>query len=163
MQEPYRMLVEKLLEALIKKYKDRFYSFVVFGSVARAEARKESDIDLLLVIDSLPKGRLKRQKEFMEAEKVIEKYIDELFEKGYFVDFSPIIKIPEEAIKISPLYLDMVEDAVILYDKDDFFKRVLDKLRIRLRELKSKRMKMGKKWYWVLKPDYQFGEVIEIE
>jgi len=162
MREPYKTLIEKLVEALKRRYGDRFISLIVFGSIARDEMRKDSDIDLLLVIDSLPKRRLERQKEFMEVEKEVERYLDKLFDEGYFVDFSPIIKTPEEAMRISPLYLDMVEDALIVYDKDDFFRKILQNVRSRLKELGSKRVRMGKRWYWILKPDYRFGEVIKI-
>ena len=162
MREPYKTLIEELIEALKRKYGDKFISLVVFGSVARGEARKDSDVDLLLVIDSIPKRRLERQKEFMEVEKELEGYLNELFDEGYFIDFSPIIKTPEEAMKFSPLYLDMVEDAIIAYDKDDFFMKILERLRKRLEELGSKRVRMGRKWYWILKPDYRFGEVIRI-
>ena len=162
MREPYKTLIEELIEALKRKYGAKFISLVVFGSVARGEARKDSDVDLLLVIDSIPKRRLERQKEFMEVEKELEGYLNELFDEGYFIDFSPIIKTPEEAMRFSPLYLDMVEDAIIAYDKDNFFMKILDRVRKRLEELGSKRVRMGKKWYWILKPDYRFGEVIRI-
>lgn len=162
LKEPYKTLVEKLVEALRRKYRDRFISLIIFGSVARGEMRRDSDIDLLLIIDSLPKSRLERQREFMEVEKEIEGYLNELFDEGYFIDFSPIIKTPEEAMRISPLYLDMVEDAVIVYDKD-FFRNILENVRNKLKELGSKRIRMGKRWYWILKPDYRFGEVIRIE
>jgi len=162
MREPHKTLIGRLIEALKRKYGDKFISLVVFGSVARGEARKDSDIDLLLVIDSIPKRRLERQKEFMEVEKEVEGYLNELFDEGYFIDFSPIIKTPEEAMRLSPLYLDMVEDAIIAYDKDDFFMKILEKVRKRLEELGSKRVRMGRKWYWILKPDYRFGEVIRI-
>jgi len=162
MREPYKTLIERLIEALKRKYGDKFISLVVFGSVARGEARKDSDVDLLLVIDSIPKRRLERQKEFMEVEKELEGYLNELFDEGYFIDFSPIIKTPEEAMRLSPLYLDMVEDAIIAYDKDDFFMKILGRVRKRLEELGSKRVRMGRKWYWILKPDYRFGEVIRI-
>lgn len=59
MREPYKTLIERLIEALKRKYGDKFISLVVFGSVARGEARKDSDVDLLLVIDSIPKRSLK--------------------------------------------------------------------------------------------------------
>jgi len=162
MREPYKTLIERLIEALKRKYGDKFISLVVFGSVARGEARKDSDVDLLLVVDSIPKRRLERQREFMEVEKELEGYLNELFDEGYFIDFSPIIKTPEEAMRLSPLYLDMVEDAIIAYDKDDFFMKILGRVRKRLEELGSKRVRMGRKWYWILKPDYRFGEVIRI-
>ncbi len=162
LSEPYQSLVNILLDALRCAYRDRLVSLVVFGSVARGEARKDSDIDLLLVIDSLPKSRLERQQEFIGIEKALENYLDELSGQSYSISLSPILLTPEEALKVSPLYLDMVEDAFIVNDKDDFFGKVLDKLRDRLRQLGSKRIRMGKKWYWVLKPDYRFGDVIRI-
>jgi len=40
---------------------------------------------------------------------------------------------------------------------------VLARLKRRLDELGARRVWMGRKWYWVLKPDAKFGEVIEIE
>jgi len=30
-------------------------------------------------------------------------------------------------------------------------------------ELKAERVRIGKRWYWRLKKDYKFGEVIRIE
>jgi hypothetical protein len=162
MDEPYTTLVEKLVNALKKKFGDKLITVAVFGSVARGDARKDSDMDLMLVIDSLPKSRLKRQMEFMDVEKEIKDYLDELTHAGYLLEFSPIIKTPEEAAKISPLYLDMIEDIVIVYDRGDFFRNVLEKLRNRLKKLGSMRVNIGKKWYWILKPDYRFGEVIRI-
>ena len=47
----------------------------------------------------------------------VEPLIEELRAKGINVDLSLVIKTPEEAVKGSPLYLDMVEDAVVLYDR----------------------------------------------
>lgn len=40
---------------------------------------------------------------------------------------------------------------------------VLEDLKRRLEELGAKRVWVGDKWYWVLKPDIKFGEVVEIE
>ena len=80
---------------------------------------------MLLVIDSIPKRRFERQKDF--------------------IDFSPIIKTPEEVMRLSPPYLDMVEDAIIAYDKDDFFMKILERVWKRLEELGSKRVRMGRK------------------
>jgi len=40
---------------------------------------------------------------------------------------------------------------------------VLERLRRRLRELGARRVVVpGKGWYWILKPDAEFGEVIRI-
>ena len=45
---------------------------------------------------------------------------------------------------------------------DDFFRNILENLRRRLIGLGAERVKFGKLWYWRLKRDYRFGEVIEI-
>ena len=56
----------------------------------------------------------------------------------------------------------MTEDARILHDPDRCLASVLDSLRTRLRELGSKRIWRGDAWYWDLKPDYRWGDVIEL-
>lgn len=155
--------MEKLVKLLQARLGDRLISVVVYGSVARGTARKDSDIDLLVVAEGLPKSRMKRQQIFLEVEEGLNSVVEELWSKGVHVDFSPIMLTPEEASKIRPIYLDMVEDAVVLYDKDMFFETILERLRKRLKELGAKRIWVGDKWYWMLKPDIRFGEVVEIE
>ncbi|MEM3745222.1 MAG: nucleotidyltransferase domain-containing protein [Candidatus Bathyarchaeia archaeon] len=60
-KEPYRSLIEKLLDLLLSKLGDKLVSVIVYGSVARGSARKDSDIDLLIIAESLPKSRMMRQ------------------------------------------------------------------------------------------------------
>jgi len=55
-----------------------------------------------------------------------------------------ILKTKEEAETLSPLYLDMIFDAKILYDKDSFFNAVLNDLKLKLEHLKAKRLKVGR-------------------
>lgn len=56
----------------------------------------------------------------------------------------------------------MVDEAQILYDRGDFFKVILDRVRERLKTLGAKKIRKGTMWYWDLKPDYKPGEVFEI-
>jgi len=161
MQQPYGEVLHALMKSL-RKYFD-LVSVVVYGSVARGEPRKDSDIDVLIVADNLPEDRYERFRLFDKAEKEIEEILKRTRERGYSIFISPIIKSREEAAKITPLYLDLVEDACILYDREGFFNNVLERLRKRLKELKAKRVRVGKMWYWKLKDNYRFGEVIEIE
>jgi hypothetical protein len=115
-----------------------------------------------LNLQDLPKSRFRRHDLFEEAEKAVEPMVEELWSKGLYVDFSPIILDVEEAKRHRPIYLDMVVDAVIVFDKGDFFKKILDEIAARLRELGAERKRVGKLWYWVLKKEYKPGEVIEI-
>ncbi|MEM2938796.1 MAG: nucleotidyltransferase domain-containing protein [Candidatus Bathyarchaeia archaeon] len=162
-EEPYKFLLERLLELILARLGDNLVSVVVYGSVARGSPRRDSDVDILIVADSLPESRMKRQELFLEIEEPLEPIINNLWDKGFRTDFSPIILSVEEASRIRPIYLDMVEDAIILYDKNGFFSKVIDRLRGRLKDLGARRIWVGNRWYWILKPDIKFGEVVEIE
>lgn len=162
LKESFRTLAERLLTEVRRFYGDRLVSVVLFGSAARETQRFDSDIDVLIVAKDLPRGRMKRVREFDAIERELEPFLQDLAAMGIQTYLSAIIKSPEEAEVGSPLFLDMVEDANILYDKDGFFSRRLERLRKRLKELGSKRIWKGNAWYWVLKPDYKPGDVIEL-
>ncbi|QIW22759.1 nucleotidyltransferase domain-containing protein [Sulfolobus sp. S-194] len=161
MNEPYKSLLEKLTTLLLQEFGDKLISVVVYGSVARGDSRKDSDIDLLLVIRDLPKTLTERIMLFEKVENKLESEIEGLMNEGYYVAFSPIMKTPEEAIRFSPLYMDMTEDAVILYDKDNFFRKILEETKQKLQKLGFERVWLSKKkWYW-RKKDYKPGEIID--
>ncbi|MEM0004783.1 MAG: nucleotidyltransferase domain-containing protein [Desulfurococcaceae archaeon] len=148
--------------ALQRVFMDKLVSVVVFGFVARGEARVDSDVDFLIVAQGLPKSRFKMVELFERAEELVEPLVEELWSRGIYLDFSPIILDVDEAVRHRPIYLDMVAEAVIVFDRDGFFKRVLDNLAERLKTLGAERKKIGRLWYWVLKKEYRPGEVIEI-
>ncbi len=82
---PYRTLIDRLLKELLKEFNGRLRSLVVYGSVARGDYRKDSDIDLLLIIDDLPKNRFERTRLFIGIEERLDEIFDELLDKGYAV------------------------------------------------------------------------------
>ena len=47
--DKYQKAVDEFVEKVSDKYSDRIDSIILFGSVARGEAREESDIDILIV------------------------------------------------------------------------------------------------------------------
>lgn len=160
--EPYRSVASSLLTTLQKMLGNNLISILVYGSVARGDARKDSDLDVLIVAEGLPNSRLERSKLFINAESQLSNLLDELSQKGYSITISPIIKTRSEATSTTPLYLDMVEDAIIIYDKENFIQQILTQLKEKLKTLGAEKVKLGKKWYWRLKKDFKFGEVITI-
>lgn len=162
--EPGRtVLVEALSNALREFFRENLVSVVLFGSVARGEAGELSDVDLLIICEIFPGSRWQRYALFHQAVVPLEGMLEELARQHYYPEFRPILKTRAEAEVHTPLYLDMAEDARILYDRDGFFAGVLAKLRQRLAELGARRVFMEDgSWYWDLKPDYRFGEIFEI-
>ena len=149
-------LLDQLTSLCKEHYGERLISLAVFGSVGRGTPRPDSDIDLLLVVKDLPVGRIARMKEFAAIETALGMATKDRNE------LSPVFKTPEEIANGSPLFLDMVEDVRMLFDRDDFFKSVLKGLKERLQRLGARRIWQGNVWYWDLKPDYQKGEIFEI-
>lgn len=162
LKERFREIEERILAEVQNHYGARLVSVVLFGSAARETQRFDSDIDVLIIAKELPRGRMKRIQEFEAVENRLEPFIRTLKRDGIETYLSVVIKSPEEAEAGSPLFIDMVEDARILFDREGFFTRRLDRLRKRLAELGSKRIWKGNMWYWLLKPDYKSGDIIEL-
>jgi predicted nucleotidyltransferase len=161
-----RSLVEPLLAGLhaacSRHYGDRLVSLVLFGSVARGTAGPDSDVDLLLVVENLPDGRVPRVRDFMAVERALAGHLSEVRRAGWNAELSPVLKTPDEVAQGSAIFLDMVEDARVLEDRGGFVQDRLQRLRERLQALNARRVWRGNAWYWDLKPDYRPGEVFEI-
>ena len=149
-------LLGRLHDACQSFYGDRLVSLVVFGSVGRGTPRPDSDVDLLVVADPLPDGRIPRVREFDEVERSV---VGTGSVEGAH-RLSSIFKTPAEVRRGSPLFLDMLDDARLLYDRDGFFAGVLGALKERLDKLGAKRIWKGTSWYWDLKPDFKPGDEI---
>ena len=158
----YDELLERLLAELKATYGSGLVACAVFGSVGRGTQREDSDIDLLLVARGLPRGRFKRVEGFLPVETRLEPALRSVAPAGAPITLSPVFKTPEEVEAGSPLFLDLVEDARILYDPEGFLAGYLDRLRTRLRELGARRVRRGNAWYWDLKPDLKPGEVFAL-
>ncbi|MFN3742681.1 MAG: nucleotidyltransferase domain-containing protein [Anaerolineales bacterium] len=137
-------------------------SVILFGSVARSEARADSDIDLLIICRQLPSGIFRRQEYLAAVRERLQPDLERLWEQGCLTDFTEIIKTEAEAKQTFPLYLDLTEEAILLFDRNGFFAHILQRLRERLQALGAERKQLGRLRYWDLKPDFQPGEAITL-
>jgi len=160
-----RRLVTRILELLRSLLGDNLISVVVFGSVARGRADPDSDTDVILVASHMPRSLSERMEilanllvDFSETQTC-----EELNRKGLntWVQFHPLTM--EEAELHRPIYLDVVEDGIIIYDRNDFMKRVMEGFKSKLEALGAKRIFLEDgSWYWDLKPSIKRGEVVEV-
>jgi len=158
----FERLLTHLVAGCARQYGERLVSVAVFGSVGRGTQRPDSDIDLLIVAEGLPDGRLARAAEFRTIERGLAPHLERARADGLTTELSPVFKTPGEAEQASPLMLDMIEDARLLYDRDDFMKQTLQRLAARLARLNARRIWRGDAWHWDLKPNFQPGEVFGI-
>jgi hypothetical protein len=143
-------------------YGTRLISLVVYGSVGRGNPGPDSDVDLLVVADPLPHGRIARVDEFHSVKKSLACRLQKLAGLGIHTYLSPVFKTPAEVHMGSLLFLDMIDDGRVLFDRAGFWADFLEVFKARLQKLGARKIRDGDRWYWDLKPDYRPGEVFEI-
>ncbi|WP_252896859.1 nucleotidyltransferase domain-containing protein [Metallosphaera hakonensis] len=120
---------EEIVNAFLKIYGDDLVSLVLFGSYARGEQRKDSDIDLLVVLRKID-DRYEVFKKFFNVEKILDSTLyTKLREKGYDPYISPVFLDVNQATVFRPLYIDIVFDAKLLFDRDNTMKNTFERVR----------------------------------
>jgi len=129
---------KKIVTALNACFKERLISVSIFGSVARGEYSLNSDIDIFCIIEGLPTKPYKRKILLNEA---VSSHLE--------MPFTIIVKTKEEFIsQFPPLYLDLGLDAKIIFDKDNFLRDRLRKIREIISQAKLVRAKDGRDYFW---------------
>lgn len=139
-------------------------SFAVYGSVARGRAREDSDVDVLIVSDDFHGSLGRRIEWLMGVDEAVRDEIRWLRDRGIRTGLSFYPLSLREAEGLPSLFLDLTEDAVIICDKGRRLEGLLMELGARLIERGAVRVFLDEdRWYWDLKPDYRFGEAVEID
>lgn len=151
------------LAACQRLYGEHLITLAIFGSWARETASPCSDVDLLVVADNLPDGRMKRMAQFKLVDEATAAARAEIW--GHVpgqpeLELSPVFKTPAEVAAGSPLFLDMTDWIDLLFDRDRFFAVYLKGLRSRLKALGARRHWAAGGYYWEYKPDLKPSEVI---
>jgi predicted nucleotidyltransferase len=139
-------LLASLTAACRAHYGTRLVSLAVFGSVARGTPRPDSDIDILLVVRNLPNTRLDRVDDYVAVERMMAPAFAAAAARGVHTRLSPVFESPEETLAGSPLFLDMTEDARLLFDDNDFLKGALASFAARLAKRGARRIWKGDAW-----------------
>jgi predicted nucleotidyltransferase len=136
--------LRELSETLCDAFGDDLIALVVFGSYARGEAKLTSDCDVYLIARALPTNRLDRLEHihlpviarFARAISIIAETKTE-FESGF-----------------PSLYLDVATDGIVLFDRDDYIRKKLARVRelTRLAGLQRVRLNGDFAWKWQRQP-----------
>jgi uncharacterized protein len=158
----YRTLLNTFVDLVQRALGDQVVSVVLYGSVARGKSRPDSDVDLLLILRDAPAGYWKRLQPLLPILRRLRKEPcwKKVEEEGLTPFLSLLVLSLDEARENRYLYLDMIEEARILVDRDGFFRGKLNGLRQRVRELGAKKIRRNGDWYWDLKPDLKLGDEV---
>jgi predicted nucleotidyltransferase len=115
------MFSRELISSFLRVFGDKIVSLVLYGSYARRDFSESSDIDLLVVLEEVG-DRYLIYKEIDVAENIPEPVYKCFKKYGYYPHISHIILSRDRAKYPRPLYLDLVSDHKILYDKDLYVK-----------------------------------------
>ncbi|RLF11571.1 MAG: hypothetical protein DRJ98_03165 [Thermoprotei archaeon] len=160
-QERYLQLICDVTTSLVKRHKAE--SVCLYGSVARGKARLDSDLDFLVVSDAFKGSLSSRIEELCQVDEEVAGELRRLRKLGVYtsLSFYPLRK--EEVLRFPPILLDLTVEGIIVHDRELFLEKALAMLRDKLVKLGAKRISIDEEtWYWDLKPDYVFGEAIEL-
>jgi hypothetical protein len=160
--QAFERIVQALPEACRAVYGERLQSVAIYGSVARGTMRPDSDIDVLIVAEDLAPSRAARMDEFERIDSLLAHELAAARAAGVNTIVIPVLKTPEELRAGSLLYLDMTDQARILYDRQQLLRGHLDALAAKLRQMGARRVPFGGSYYWELKPDFLWGDKIEL-
>lgn len=161
-QGTFRSIIRQYCNLLQQHFGGRLISVAVFGSVAQGTAKiNQSDIDVLIVVDEWADDVWVRIRELVEVEKQLRltPEYQTLSANGIWLSIQNYPLSSKEATQFHRVYLDMIHDRAIVYDREQRMETYLEELRQKLKQLGScKVINPDGTWYWVLKPDLKAGE-----
>lgn len=159
-QERYVNIIYDVFRAAKERY--RLRSLAVYGSVARGTAKEYSDIDFLMISDEFNGSIASRMDRLIGIEHDVKDEIRWLIRNGVYTSLNIYPMKPEEAKQLPILFLDLIDEAKILYD-DGLLENLINEMKARTVRLGARKIYIDDgSWYWDLKPDYRPYEMIEL-
>lgn len=139
--------IEQTLSSIVGYYGELLLVLAIFGSYARGENRKNSDFNFLVILEKAPSLR-KRLEEFENAVEGTEWLAQKLYEENIFCELSPYILSREEAFTFQPVYFDLCEHHVAVFDPKNIVPELVASIEMLLRKHRAERFSWGNSWGW---------------
>ena len=130
---------------------------VLFGSVLHGRERPDSDVDLLVVLETLPRLGLR----WDHCAPALEPVETALRIERPCACLSPLLRTPAEVRHGNPVYYDLTlpQEREILHDPTGFIAAYLADLAARMAHYGSRRVLDGPAPYWILAPGHDIRTV----
>ncbi|WP_422444838.1 nucleotidyltransferase family protein [Thermoanaerobacterium sp. DL9XJH110] len=145
----HRQYLNGVLKRIHEYYGDLLLGLSIFGSYARRENRKNSDLDLLIILKKVP-GFSQRIREFVDnVELELESLAQKLYEEeDILCELSPYILSKEESLKFHPIYFDLVEYNKVVYDPEGIISHIIESTKNLMVRNGAKKVEYGNFWEW---------------
>jgi len=109
----------------LRKFEKYIYSYVIWGSVVRGEAKETSDVDVFVIIDDTDVKRMSRLELKEKLRGIIYQYVMEAGElAGVKNKLSPqvylLTEFWEDVKDVAPVIFTAIRDGIPLYDRGGF-------------------------------------------
>ncbi len=142
----------RALGEIFAQYGERLLSLALFGSCARREERKTSDIDLLAVADGLSERYSERLAELRRVVASCSRIFGRQWQaSGEHHPLDIVVVSPEELRGNELFLLDLTHDAVLIRDKNGLLQKRLLELREKLERTGALRIETTSGRYWDLR------------
>lgn len=158
---PYKDVLDAVMSGLLDGLGSRLVTVAVFGSVARGDYHETSDIDIAVIVRDWRERMTSRVSTLIDTTRHTGEMIIRLWEhSGIYSGIQWYALDTKESEILRPLYLDMTLDAVIIYDRNDFFAKILSRMRTRLQDVRGKRIALPEGGHvWEVKKGMPLSEV----
>lgn len=160
LREAFAEVTDATVGACREVYGNRLRGVVIFGSVARQRMRPDSDLDVLVVAEPLPRGRLARMDEFDHVETRIGPALVTARQQGVQTRVAAIVRTLAELDQGGFLIFDIACDGRVCFDTDGAVTDYLAGVRQRLERRGARRLTASGDRYWVLDPNVRPGDVV---
>jgi predicted nucleotidyltransferase len=132
-------LISELTSVLKQKFNQDLLAIVLFGSIVKGNFTTTSDIDVLVICETLIKDWRARDKMTLELTEDIE------FKYATSIHMALVSKdeISHSIESVSPLMLEIYEANEIVYEKDNFFTQLLNSFGKNLESLHAIKIEKG--------------------
>lgn len=149
---------EARLEELFQQWSDDFFKknprllgVFQFGSSTKSPLKRQTDLDLLLIFDHLPKNPMDQFRLIEPLEDNLNKDLKTL--EGFEIHSSLILKSKDRLDRLSSFYLDFLEAGKIRWDPAHLLNKLLMDIRNWITENGAYKVQKGQLWYWVYSGD----------
>lgn len=160
----FRPVLRRYCELLLDHFGERLIGALVFGSIARGDWTRVSDIDVAVIVKDWKIPSWERIRELMAVQKKLRDTPE--YRGATAKGYAPIIQeypLDEEEARLSQrIYIDACVEGIVLFERERFLTRVLAEFRKRMQQLGAKRVTLPTgEYYWILK-EVKAGEVFEL-